>query len=104
MIADHQEILFLKSYVQKYKNGKLPHNYGSGLYVLTKCNHIETNLIIDFEADCEIGIPSQITTVDVTGGVSPYTIIWSDGIISGDDDETMTTSQNGTYVVDITDL
>ena len=70
---------------------------------LNRPSDIETNLVIDFEADCENGIPSQITTVEVSGGVPSHTIVWSGGLISGDNGETMTTSQNGTYVIDITD-
>ena len=50
-----------------------------------------------------MAIPSQITTLEVSGGVPPYNIVWSDGDVSGDIGEIMTTSQNGTYVIDITD-
>ena len=70
---------------------------------LIRPSDLETNLIIDFTADCENGIPSQITTLEVSGGVPPYNIVWSDGDVSGDIGEIMTTSQNGTYVIDITD-
>ena len=70
---------------------------------LIRPSDLETNLIIDFTAACENGIPSQITTLEVSGGVPPYNIVWSDGEVSGDIGEIMTTSQNGTYVIDITD-
>ena len=70
---------------------------------LIRPSDLETNLMIDFTADCENGIPSQITTLEVSGGVPPYNIVWSDGDVSGDIGEIMTTSQNGTYVIDITD-
>ena len=72
-------------------------------FELMRPSDIESNLIIDFIADCDEGTPSQITTVEISGGVPPYDIIWSDGSISGDSGETMTTSQNGTYIIDITD-
>ena len=72
-------------------------------FELIRPSDLETNLIIDFTADCENGIPSQITTLEVSGGVPPYDIVWSDGVVSGDIGEIMTTSQNGTYVIDITD-
>ena len=72
-------------------------------FELIRPSDLETNLIIDFTADCENGIPSQITTLEVSGGVPPYNIVWSDGDVSGDIGEIMTTSQNGTYVIDITD-
>jgi gliding motility-associated-like protein len=63
----------------------------------------ETSLDISFEADCENDIPYQITTINIEGGVAPYEIIWSSGDVSGDNNETMTSSQNGTVIVDVTD-
>ena len=72
-------------------------------FELIRPSDLETNLIFDFTADCENSITSQITTLEVSGGVPPYNIVWSDGIISGDIGQIMTTSQNGTYVIDITD-
>ena len=72
-------------------------------FELSRPTEIEANLSIDFIADCENNIPSQITTVEIVGGVPPYDIVWSDGIISGAQGEIMTTTQNGTYVIDITD-
>ena len=71
-------------------------------FEVTRPGSIDTNLDI-YYSGCEGGDPAQITTLQVTGGVPPYNISWSDGIISGDNNETMTTSQNGTYVANITD-
>ena len=65
--------------------------------------YIESELEIEFMADCENAIPYQISTLVVSGGVPPYTITWSDGEVSGDNNEIMTTSQNGTVIVDIVD-
>ena len=62
-----------------------------------------TSLDITFEADCENDIPYQITTINIEGGVAPYEIIWSSGEVSGDNNETMTSSQNGTVIVDVID-
>ena len=64
---------------------------------------ITTSLDITFEADCENDIPYQITTINIEGGVAPYEIIWSSGEVSGDNNETMTSSQNGTVIVDVID-
>jgi len=72
-------------------------------FELTRPSDIESNLIIDYTADCENAMPSQITTLEVSGGVPPYSITWSDGVVTGEEGEIMTTSQNGTYVVDIID-
>ena len=61
-------------------------------FELIRPSDLETNLIIDFTADCENGIPNQITTLEVSGGVPPYNIVWSDGDVSGDIGEIMTLS------------
>jgi len=70
---------------------------------LYRPSDIESELEIEFIADCENAIPYQISTLVVNGGVPPYTITWSDGEVSGDNNEIMTTSQNGTVIVDIVD-
>ena len=64
---------------------------------------ITTELITSFSSDCENHIAFQTTTAVVQGGIPPYDISWSNGAVTGDDGEIMTTSQNGTYLVDITD-
>jgi hypothetical protein len=71
--------------------------------VFTDKIDFETSLDISFEADCENDIPYQVTTLNIEGGVAPYEIIWSSGDVSGDNNETMTSSQNGTVIVDVTD-
>ncbi|MBC8301062.1 MAG: gliding motility-associated C-terminal domain-containing protein, partial [Pelagibacterales bacterium] len=70
---------------------------------LYRPSDIESELEIEFIADCENAIPYQISTVVVSGGVPPYNITWSDGEVSGENNEIMTTSQNGTVIVDIVD-
>ena len=72
-------------------------------FELNRQEDIEIELDIEFIADCSTGIPSQITTALVTGGVSPYTLSWSNGDISGTNNETMTTSANGSYILDVVD-
>jgi len=72
-------------------------------FTIDRQEDITTSLDITFEADCENDIPYQITTIDIEGGVAPYQIIWSSGEISGDNNETMTSSQNGTVLVDVFD-
>ncbi|MDC1492920.1 gliding motility-associated C-terminal domain-containing protein, partial [Flavobacteriaceae bacterium] len=73
-------------------------------FAVERQEDITTSLDITFEADCENDIPYQITTINVEGGVAPYEIIWSSGEVSGDNNETMTSSQNGTVIVDIVDF
>ena len=73
-------------------------------FAVERQEDITTSLDITFEADCENDIPYQITTINVEGGVAPYEIIWSSGEVSGDNNEIMTSSQNGTVIVDIVDF
>ena len=61
-------------------------------------------LDISFEIDCENDIPYQITTINIEGGVAPYDVIWSSGVVSEDNNETMISSQNGTVVVNVIDF
>ena len=65
---------------------------------------ITTSFDITFDADCENYIPYQITTINIEGGVAPYEIIWSTGEVSGNNNETMTSSQNGTVIVEVIDF
>ncbi|PQJ82904.1 PKD domain-containing protein [Polaribacter glomeratus] len=53
--------------------------------------------------DCDLKIVSKQNKAKVAGGFLPYTYSWSAGIVSGPDDEIMTTSQNGSYILTITD-
>ncbi len=72
-------------------------------FEVTRPDEITTDLVISFDADCENRIPYQITTIQINGGVPPYDISWSSGNISGANNETMTTSFEGTVIVDIVD-
>ena len=72
-------------------------------FTLDRPEEITTEFIISFSSDCENHIAFQTTTAVVQGGIAPYDISWSNGTVTGDDGEIMTTSQNGTYLVDITD-
>ncbi len=60
---------------------------------------VETETI----ADCETKELYQVFTADVTGGVPGYQFNWSSGIISGVNGEIMTTTQNGTVLLNVTD-
>jgi gliding motility-associated-like protein len=64
-------------------------------------------ILIDFVTstitDCDLKTVSQKTEAKVTGGFLPYTYSWSSGTISGSDNRFMTTSQNGSYTLTVTD-
>ncbi|RXP47044.1 PKD domain-containing protein [Lutibacter sp. HS1-25] len=55
------------------------------------------------KAACELKEISQETIAMGSGGFPPYTFNWSGGVISGSNNEIMTTDQRGTYSVEITD-
>ncbi|ARV15350.1 PKD domain-containing protein [Polaribacter sp. SA4-12] len=53
--------------------------------------------------DCVVKYVSKQIEANVTGGYLPYTYTWSAGTTSGLDNSIMTTSQNGSYTLIITD-
>ena len=60
---------------------------------------METNLY----AICETKEVYQKNIVSFSGGVAPYTIQWSSGIVSGNNNEIMDTKTEGSYQVTVTD-
>jgi gliding motility-associated-like protein len=62
---------------------------------------IDVQTVTDF--DCDSKTVNQSFIANVSGGIPPYTINWSDGAISGTNNEVMNTSQNGLYIIDVTD-
>ena len=54
-------------------------------------------------ADCNTRIVTQRNVVNITGGVPPFSIVWSAGTVSGTNGEIMETTQNGTYFADVSD-
>ena len=75
----------------------------SEIFDLIRPAEVEATLDILFDADCDNNLVSQITTVNVSGGVPPYSIVWSSGDVSGANNETMVTSTEGTVFIEITD-
>jgi gliding motility-associated-like protein len=53
--------------------------------------------------DCDLKTVSKQTEAIVTGGYLPYSYSWSAGTVSEPDNTMMTTSQNGSYNLTITD-
>ncbi|MFT6841566.1 MAG: PKD repeat protein [Psychroserpens sp.] len=53
--------------------------------------------------DCNLNTIQIRNIPTVTGGFFPYTFSWSDGTISGLENEIMTTDQSGSYTLTITD-
>ena len=55
------------------------------------------------EFDCETKYVKQNFVAQVSGGVPPYQLSWSNGTVSGPNNEIMNTSQNGTAILYVTD-
>jgi large repetitive protein len=72
-------------------------------YVITRPSPIEINLSTKFDYDCTTKNVKEICTAKVTGGMPPYKFTWSSGITKGANNETMETSQGGTYKVSVAD-
>jgi gliding motility-associated-like protein len=53
--------------------------------------------------DCNSNTINVQNIPKVTGGFLPYTYSWSSGVISGSNNEIMTTNQSGAYVLTVTD-
>ena len=52
---------------------------------------------------CENNLVTQENRITITGGLGPYTVNWSAGSVSIDDNTFMTAYQNGLYTVLVTD-
>lgn len=55
------------------------------------------------DVNCDTKEVKQNFTAQVSGGLPPYQLSWSSGTVSGVNNETMSTSQNGTIVLNVTD-
>ncbi|MFD1613904.1 PKD domain-containing protein [Gelatiniphilus marinus] len=62
---------------------------------------ISVETITDFV--CDTRYVNQSFVAHVTGGIPPYQINWSSGIISGANNEIMNTSQDGLVLLEVTD-
>ncbi|MEZ7497156.1 PKD domain-containing protein [Flavobacterium sp. Arc3] len=64
---------------------------------------IVIGVVTKTEFDCETKYVKQSFVAQVSGGVPPYQLVWSSGTVSGANNETMNTSQNGTAILYVTD-
>ena len=55
------------------------------------------------EFNCETKFVKQTFVAQVSGGIPPYQLAWSNGTVSGPNNEIMNTSQNGTAILYVTD-
>ena len=75
----------------------------SETFTIWRQDDIVVDLETSIDPNCTGNFVSQINEITVSGGVSPYSINWSSGSVSIDDNTVMTAYENGTYTVLVTD-
>lgn len=91
-----------------------PKNYTVTVTDANGCKKSETWKIIRFEQltptievltafDCDTKYVKQTFVGKVKGGIPPYQLSWSDGIVSGANNEIMNTNNNGLIIFSVTD-
>lgn len=72
-------------------------------YSINRPLPIKIDVVTKTEFNCETTEVKQIFAAQVSGGVPPYQLVWSSGTVSGVNNEMMSTSQNGTVILNATD-
>jgi len=75
----------------------------SGTFTIWRQDDLIVDLQTTIDPNCIGNFVSQINDITVSGGVPPYSINWSSGSVSIDDNTVMTAYENGTYTVLVTD-
>ncbi|MBA0884210.1 PKD domain-containing protein [Flavobacterium undicola] len=72
-------------------------------YSLNRPPPIVIGVTTKTDVNCDTKEVKQNFTAQVSGGLPPYQLSWSSGVVSGANNEMMSTNQNGTIVLDVTD-
>lgn len=72
-------------------------------FTLGRPNPLTITVSSKVSPNCDAGTVAQINTALATGGVPPYSYTWSAGTTSGANNQNMTTNENGTVIVTVTD-
>jgi gliding motility-associated-like protein len=72
-------------------------------YSINRPPPIKITVDTQTDFDCETKHVKQTFAAQVSGGLPPYKLLWSSGIISGSNNEFMNTTQNGTVTLNATD-
>ena len=75
----------------------------SGTFTIWRQDDLIVDLQTSVDPNCIGWFVSQINDITVSGGVPPYSINWSSGSVSIDDNTIMTSYENGIYTVLVTD-
>ena len=73
-------------------------------FEITRQDDLEIILDTELFAICDTREVFQKSTVSFSGGVAPYTITWSNGVVTGSNGEIMDTNVEGSYEVTVTDF
>ena len=73
-------------------------------FEITRQDDLQIILDTELFAICDTREVFQKSTVSVSGGVAPYTITWSNGVVTGSNGEIMDTNVEGSYEVTVTDF
>lgn len=72
-------------------------------YAITRPAPIGITVATQTDFDCAAHTVDQNFVAQVSGGIPPYQLLWSSGIVSGANNEIMQTSTNGTVLLTATD-
>lgn len=64
---------------------------------------LQATIKVQTNANCDTKNVSQTLTAQVQGGVPPYTLSWSDGIVSGQNNEMVTSDKDGLLLLLVRD-
>jgi gliding motility-associated-like protein len=72
-------------------------------YILTRPSPIIITVDTETISDCANHKAEQYFNAMTTGGVPPYQFVWSSGTVSGTNNQTMTTTEDGLVILQATD-
>ncbi|MFL2610160.1 MAG: PKD domain-containing protein, partial [Flavobacteriaceae bacterium] len=78
-------------------------SFTSEVYNIFRQDDLVVVLTTQTSADCDTNIVSQQNNISISGGLPPYEINWSDGVVYIGDYTEMTAYENGIYNVLVTD-
>jgi gliding motility-associated-like protein len=70
---------------------------------ITRFEQLTPTVEVLTDYNCETKFVKQTFVGKVKGGIPPYTLSWSDGIVSGSNNEIMNTNNNGLIIFSVTD-
>ncbi|WP_237732261.1 PKD domain-containing protein [Flavobacterium sp. UGB4466] len=75
----------------------------SGEWKITRFEELTPTIEVKTDLNCETKYINQTYIGHVKGGVPPYRLSWSDGIVTGDNNEIMNTNKEGLITFSVTD-